>query len=428
LVAERIGAKEAAAVPLHEVVARVTGGEVIVLRGCLQELDCLETFHSIIRNDVAAFIGAERAEAMLARGVEWLHLFVTSKELTEITKRLQADLSTLSMTMVKRVALEILQVQGDVYAEESSNVRIFVPHDSWVTGRGDYVKFEQERNRGKLTLHGPHTDLWGYHPLNVINVWAAIGPVLPGNGMSFWPDMFGKMPPMGEWHIARTDQVLGTPFGTSLNPGDALLFHIGHMHGSRINQTEQTRVVCSARFTAGEPELFDKPWYSYMHVDGIPDQIGKAVPRCATDSVRPATPPSDIDTADRLPKPVPSRPGELPGTLVFEASSLGPGEVRPLTDRYCVARTEEGVFAFSRRCPHEGADLAAGYTEGARIFCAWHNLGIDLHTGQSPCRSLPPIEKLAVTESNDSVQVAGLQSEPASGLRGLLARVRHAIK
>ena len=318
--AERIGYEETAAVPLEQVVARVTAGEVIVLRGCLQELGYFETFQSIIRDVFEECIGAEKTETVMAKGIQWLHLFVNSKELTEITKRLQTDLSKVSMLMVKRVARDLLGVEGDAYAEESRNIRIFVPQDNFALGREDYLEFERERNRGKLTLHGPHTDVWGYHPLNVINVWTAIGPVLPDNGMSIWPELFGKIPPMGEWHIARTDQVLGTPFGCSLNAGDALLFHIGHMHGSRINQTDQTRFVCSARFTAGPPQLFEKPWYSYMHVDGIPEQIGAVVPPCATGHGTACRSSREHRYSRSATGFRGFPPGESPGTLVFESA------------------------------------------------------------------------------------------------------------
>jgi nitrite reductase/ring-hydroxylating ferredoxin subunit len=408
LLAERIGHEEPVAVPLDQVVARVIAGEAIVLRGCLQQLGYMTVFRSIIGDAFASCIGKQKAEALMESGIQRLHEFASSRELTEITKRLQSDLGTLSMLMVKRVARELLGVKEDAYAEESRNIRIFVPQDSWAIGREDYLQFERERNRGKLTLHGPHTDVWGYHPLNVINLWAAIGPVLPDNGMSIWPELFGRIPPMGEWHVARTDQVLGKPFGVSLNAGDALLFHIGQIHGSRINQTEQTRFVCSARFTIGRPVLFDKPWYSYLSIDDIPEKIGEATPPCATDPERPAAPTENIDTADRLPAPVMLDPGAEPGTLIFESCSLAVGEIRPLTAEYCIARSQDGVFAFSRYCPHEGGDLAAGYLQGSRVYCPTHNLGIDLHTGQSPCRSLPAIHVVPAAELDNSVRVTGL--------------------
>jgi nitrite reductase/ring-hydroxylating ferredoxin subunit/ectoine hydroxylase-related dioxygenase (phytanoyl-CoA dioxygenase family) len=416
LIAERIGPQPSESVPLHEVVDRVTAGEVIILRRCLQHTGFMDEFQSTTRNVFEQCLGAKKAAAIMSAGLEHLHRFVTSSELTEIAKRLQADLSVTSMLMVKRVARDVLGVQGDAYAEEARNVRIFVPQDQWTMGREDYLQFERERSRGKLTLHGPHTDVWGYHPLNVINVWAAIGPVLEGNGMSVWPELFGRIPPMGEWHIARTDQVLGKPFGCALNPGDALLFHIGHMHGSRINQTEQTRYVCSARFTIGAPVLFDKPWYSYMNIDDIPEKMGAVVPPCATDSQRPAVPPSDIDTADRLPKPV-AVGRDASGAPAFDSEALALGQIRPLNAAYCVARTANGVVAFSRRCPHEASDLAAGFIEGNQVVCPAHNLAIDLGTGRSACRSLAAIRILPLTEAAGQVQVASLKEQAAPAAR-----------
>lgn len=403
LIAQRIGLGDTVAVPLSEVVERVTAGEVIILRRCLQEAGFMDTFLAVIRRVLADCVDRKNAEAVIQKGLERLHEFVNSRQLAEIAKQLQAGLAAPGMMMVKKVARDVLGVQEEAYAEEPGNIRVFVPQDNWAKGREDFLQFERERSRGKLTLHGAHTDVWGYHPLNVINVWAAIGPVLPGNGMSFWPELFGRIPPMGEWLIARPDQVLGKPFGVALNAGDALLFHIGHMHGSRINQTDQTRFVCSERFTLGRPVLFDKLWYSYMNLDDIPDRIGAVTPPCATDPQRPALPPSDIDTAGRLPEPVIPRRGDVPGALAFDSAALGMGEVRPLNADFCVARTEDGVFAFSRRCPHESADLAAGYVEGTHLHCPAHDLAIDLRTGQSPCRSLRAIRTQGLPETGGVV-------------------------
>lgn len=404
VVAERIGYGEPERVSVGEVTRRVSAGEAIVLRECLQVLGYMEEFRSLIRRAVEPVIGMERALKVEAGGIEYLHRYVNSAELVQITKQLQADLTVISMQMVKRVVREVLGVEGEACAEESRNVRIFVPHDDWMHGREEFLDFERERNRGKLTLHGPHSDLWGYHPLNVINLWVAIGPVLRDNGMSIWPEFFGEMPPMGEWHICRTDQVLGRPFGVELRAGDALLFHIGHIHGSRINQTGQTRFVCSARFTVGRPVLFDKPWYSYMSIDDIPEGIGVATPPCATEVVRPEVPPKTVDTSGRLPATVDAvQDGD--GYVAVKVDELAVGAVRPLTDEYCVARTANGVVAFGRRCPHEGADLAAGYIQDGRVYCPGHNLGIDLETGASPCRSLRKIVVVKAEEADGLARV-----------------------
>jgi hypothetical protein len=157
LYAERIGYREVTAIPLDEVVERVTAGDLIVLRGCLQALSYFDPIQSVIRDVLRKRIGPDRAEAAMAMGIQWIHRFVESGELTEIAKQLQVDMAELSMLLVKRVAREQLGVRSDAYAEEARNLRIFVPQDSWSLGREDYLQFERERNRGKLTLHGPHT-------------------------------------------------------------------------------------------------------------------------------------------------------------------------------------------------------------------------------------------------------------------------------
>ena len=75
-------------------------------------------------------------------------------------------------------------------------------------------------------------------------------------------------------------------------------------------------------------------------------------------------------------------------TEPVDLSDLAVGEVRALTDALCVVRTERGVFALPRRCPHEGADLAYGIVRDGRLRCPWHNLPIDPETGAQPCASL----------------------------------------
>ena len=73
---------------------------------------------------------------------------------------------------------------------------------------------------------------------------------------------------------------------------------------------------------------------------------------------------------------------------LVDLSDLAVGEVRGVTPTVCVVRTERGVFALPRRCPHEGADLAYGLVRGGRLRCPWHNLPIDPETGAQPCASL----------------------------------------
>ena len=81
---------------------------------------------------------------------------------------------------------------------------------------------------------------------------------------------------------------------------------------------------------------------------------------------------------------------------LVDLSDLAVGEVRGVSPSVCVVRTERGVFALPRRCPHEGADLAYGVVRDGHLRCPWHNLPIDPETGAQPCASLAtlPVRRL----------------------------------
>src|SRR4029077_2033289 len=101
-----------------------------------------------------------------------------------------------------------------------------------------------------------------------------------------------------------------------------------------------------------------------------------------------------------------ARPGAARGearrlTDTVDLGDLAVGEVRGVTPTLCVVRTERGVFALPRRCPHEGADLSYGIVRDGRLRCPWHNLPIDPETGAHPCASLGAIPARRLVAAED---------------------------
>jgi nitrite reductase/ring-hydroxylating ferredoxin subunit len=91
-----------------------------------------------------------------------------------------------------------------------------------------------------------------------------------------------------------------------------------------------------------------------------------------------------------------------PLSTLVDLRDLAVGEIRGVSPSVCVVRTERGVFALPRRCPHEGADLAYGLVRDGRLRCPWHNLPIDPETGAHPCASLRtvPAQRLESSDGN----------------------------
>jgi nitrite reductase/ring-hydroxylating ferredoxin subunit len=47
-----------------------------------------------------------------------------------------------------------------------------------------------------------------------------------------------------------------------------------------------------------------------------------------------------------------------------------------------VFRLGEEVFALNNECPHAGAALSSGYTDGKIVACPWHGWEFDCRTGK----------------------------------------------
>ncbi|WP_312192051.1 Rieske (2Fe-2S) protein [Sphingobacterium sp.] len=48
----------------------------------------------------------------------------------------------------------------------------------------------------------------------------------------------------------------------------------------------------------------------------------------------------------------------------------------------CIAKIEDQIYAFSRKCPHAGASLKNGWCERGKVICPFHRHEFDLLTGK----------------------------------------------
>jgi nitrite reductase/ring-hydroxylating ferredoxin subunit/uncharacterized membrane protein len=76
------------------------------------------------------------------------------------------------------------------------------------------------------------------------------------------------------------------------------------------------------------------------------------------------------------------------GALSFSGAGLGVDQmklVRVEDERIVVARTEEGLAAFSDRCTHRGGPLSDGVLICGTVQCPWHGSQFDVKTGKVKC-------------------------------------------
>ncbi|QFS50343.1 Rieske 2Fe-2S domain-containing protein [Nostoc sphaeroides] len=408
----------------EKIAERVLCGEVIIVRQCLQGIGYFEHLQQIILEGIRQTAGEEKAKQLKNKGFEAFHEVINLEELPSVMGMSYQLVRALTPDLAKQLVKQVFQQQKAFYFEEESNVRFHIPYDIVRQRITEYSKFQWN---GKVTPHGPHHDSWYQCPTNSVNVWMAISSVKIGNGLNIYPQVYGKLLPCTKDGKILGDQYFGSALNIELEPGDAIIFHGEHLHSSEINSTDTTRFVISLRMTLDKPQFIDdnspyKNDYIYSDPnDGLKARLAQSLVKISrrfrnriNSAIRGKENKQNYvlsldkvsgfdDTSSAFPQPISVK--IIPGTsvdetkLFLDSKDLAIGQIKPVSQKLCVARIDEHrIIAFSRNCPHEGADLASGYLRDGCVVCPWHNLPISLENGASPCQSLPKLTVFKCSE------------------------------
>jgi nitrite reductase/ring-hydroxylating ferredoxin subunit len=408
----------------HEDLARrVLGGEVVVARKLLQQTGLFDAMVADSLAGIRAAAGEEAARRVERDGFDRIHEWVRPETIPAVTDAIYARLTPIAHAALRRLLPAVFPGAVDYYFERSPNIRFHIPYDDTAEHRRAYARFADKRGEGKITAHGPHRDPWVDCPDNAINVWIAVGPVRQGNGLTVFVDEYRKPFAFRDGYIDWGVQ-LGKPLTFDLQPGDAVLFHGNHLHGSELNRTDRTRYVVSYRVTLGKPHYPHGHYHHYLHgglaggrwnwLAGLPQNLQWSFIRYQFRRLqyklmarrrmtgRDAGPPGGGSPA-----------GDSLAGLTVAVSAVPVGAIRAVSDAVCVARIDEQRFvAFGRRCPHQGGDLAGGWIDEGRLVCPLHSLPFDPGNGASPCRSIRPLQRFRCAVRNGVVHVS---AEPSGG-------------
>lgn len=399
-----------------DLAARLLGGEVMVARNWLARSG---VFDEMMEDSIAAIrghLGDELTDAILAIGIERIHEIVPPEKIPAMTDAIYYAIQAKAPYYLSRLMPDLFG-NRDYYFETAPNVRFHIPYDSARRNAGAYADFAKRRGEGKLTAHGPHRDSWLDCPDNGVNIWIAFGRVRKGNGLTVFTKEYRKTQSHTDKGSVTDDVALTEPAAFDLEPGDCILFHTDHLHGSELNRTQETRFVISFRVTLDKPHFPREHHHSYRY-SGL-----ASGPLSAFATLPSILQPSFAKSGFRrlrrrlfgrraLPTPKHAN-GTLPPVF---AKDLAEGEIRAVDAKSCVARLGDGsIVAFSRRCPHEGADLANGFVVNNHIVCPWHNLPYDPVSGASPCAALRTRTMTSVILDDGRVEIAPPAASASEG-------------
>lgn len=402
--------------PFEGLPERIMNGEFFMLRHCLQELGLFDTLVNATYRGLDTQIGKEKADKVMALGIDQIHQLVAPDEIPDVTDAVYEFMEPESLGILKKFVQEMLGQTSPFYLERKPNVRFHIPHDVAAPHLKAYNEFTKRRGDGKITPHRAHRDSWVDCPSNLINVWVAVGKVRKGNGLTIYPETY-RSPLQHDGPYIASDENPGPASTFDMEPGDVLLFHGDQVHGSEINMTDSTRHVISFRITMEKPNYTNGHHHHYVWspLSGGLLDIFAEVPQNMSWSFfrykmvqinRKIKGLLSIEDKTNARKAKLGCKGGKSQKAFIPLTDLKEGAIVPWSKSICVTRLENGdVMAFSRYCPHEGADLAYGVLKEGQVKCPFHNLSIDPATGNSPCQSLKSLKVYGVDIKDGKVKV-----------------------
>ena len=385
---------------------RVQQGQLVVLQNHLRDLHVHEQLRALIFSSIAGICGEDTAERVGKDGIEKIHLYLDANQLEDtyhlVREELAAKMPAITAEMFRR-----LGARDPFYVHSASLIRIMMPYSHMKDRRS------LQQHLGKLVLHPPHHDHYQNVPTNAVNTWIAMGTVSQENGMFIYPEIWDKnLPRIGDRPGA--EQYLGRPVSIALQPGDALLFHSHHLHASRLNTTNDSRIVLTNRVCLDKPEFPNplKPQKYFISTafrrepelarvfatDGFAGDPRKVL----TSGLRRAA----LNLIHKLGlkfQSIPEHSPNLKELSVYSPGALGgqigEGEIAVVDEQTCATILDGKVRLFQRHCPHEGADLALGYIECGKVVCPWHGLRFCPVSGSSNCEAIAALRTGLRSES-----------------------------
>jgi len=389
--------------------ARILSGEVFVLRAGLQKLELLDDLIEFSLEGIRESVGAEVASNASRYGLDQIHKWVDPEDLPRMTDAVYKSVARHVRATLEKFIAGVFPDRKHYYYEKSPNVRFHIPYELAAGHQKAFNRFAGSRGQGKITAHGPHRDSWVDCPDNVVNIWMAIGPVRRGNGLTIFAADYRKRLVFKNGYLAPS-QALNRPMTFELEPGDVILFHSDHLHGSELNVTLSTRFAISNRITFSRPHFPYGHHHSYLHAGlaggplrWLAQVPANLQPSYFADRVRRLMQKAGIVRLDGSGQASSGdeaggggqkqnivRPVDADGSFALADFPLG--TIRAVSESVCVVRlgADEAV-ALSRWCTHAGGDLASGWVADARPVCPMHNLSYDPESGTAACPALPSL-------------------------------------
>lgn len=359
----------------------------------------------LVENAIKEFVelnvknGSEFRCVSLDQLHNWLPVDLLSSCQAHVTDNLQREM----MSWAVSVGRNRLQFKRDFFVDKEVYVRINYPFDIASDGMRSDISDPNHRltkyNKGRPRQtwgHGPHKDSWYGHSHTAINLWFAVCGTNEQSTMTLYPEHAYKATAFNEESMyASYSENLGLNVPLKLERGENFIFDPELLHSTRVNTSDETRVVLTLRLAEAKPAFSNKikhDIYNYwLRADDIEKgsldakEVGyllKIDDYPETSSVQEKYVHKVKNALDLSGNSLTRSDFKVADNVIFEINGA---------DINCLGVWNEGnLYKFGKNCPHIGAPLIGGYFDIKKlsIKCPAHGVEFCIKDGSSESNKL----------------------------------------
>jgi len=250
---------------------------------------------------------------------------------------------------------------------------------------------EYNKNRPAPThSHGPHVDTWYGHSFTATNLWFSVCGVNTSSSMVLYPDKYQKEVPFDPEFMYVSETVdRRNPVEVELEDGENLVFNPELLHSTRLNTSDETRIVITLRVSEQEPQFSNETTHEHTHDEWISStdiKNGRIEPRTVGQYVDPPKR-EPVDIAEKITVELDESLAELrqSGTLAERhlpaVDDDLPFEFVLDGQPFVAVRKNDQLYVATSECPHAGFSFERGSVRDSKLKCPEHGAEFDLETG-----------------------------------------------
>ena len=244
--------------------------------------------------------------------------------------------------------------------------------------------------------HGPHRDTWFGHTFDSLNLWWSIAGVNTKTGMTIYPDVNNyELGHIFDPSYVLPNQYLGKPKTIGLKDGNLLIFDPEILHATKLNTSNQTRIVFSGRINRIKPSFYNRkgaPEFAHwlLSEDVEKDQFNKTHYFFRKDNsiVKPKR--QKLNKTKWLEIKINKQFKNQSKFKLIKKTALNKKKFYKIKFKnvtLCMFFLKNDVRIFNIKCPHLQADLSDGYFNKNHVICPGHQLTFNLRNGKSTCNN-----------------------------------------